>query len=89
MTALECLEGTTPPSCPPNHGARRQRRHRRRQCGVYRQRELKAPTAALTVTLTVADDASSDFLASSDEGEKTVTIASGQTSATLTVPTQE
>ena len=48
-----------------------------------------APASALTVTLTVADDASSDFLAQADEGEKTVTIAGGQTSATLTVPTQD
>ena len=42
VTALECLEGTTPPSCPPSHGAGRQRRHRGRQCGVHRQRELKS-----------------------------------------------
>ncbi len=48
-----------------------------------------APATALTVTLTVADDANSDFLAQADEGEKTVTIAGGQTSATLTVPTQD
>ena len=48
-----------------------------------------APASALTVTLTVADDASSDFLAQVDEGEKTVTIAGGQTSATLTVSTQD
>ena len=48
-----------------------------------------APASALTVTLTVADDANSDFLAQADEGEKTVTIAGGETSATLTVPTQD
>ena len=48
-----------------------------------------SPSAALTVTLTVADDASSNFLSASDEGEKTVTIAAGQTSATLTVSTQD
>ena len=48
-----------------------------------------APASALTVTVTVADDANSDFLAQADEGEKTVTIAGGETSATLTVPTQD
>ena len=48
-----------------------------------------APASALTVTLTVADDANSDFLAQADEGGKTVTIAGGQTFATLTVPTQD
>ncbi len=48
-----------------------------------------APTADLVVTLTVADDASSDFLAASDEGKKTVTITAGQSSADLTVPTQD
>ena len=47
-----------------------------------------APASALTVTVTVADDANSDFLAQADEGGKTVTIAGGQTFATLTVPTQ-
>ena len=48
-----------------------------------------APASALTVTVTVADDASSDFLAQADEGEKTVTIAGGETSATLTLTTQD
>ena len=47
-----------------------------------------APTANLTVSLTVADDGASDFLASGDEGKKTVTIAANQASADLTVPTQ-
>ena len=48
-----------------------------------------APASALKVTVTVADDASSDFLAQADEGEKTVTIAGGETSATLTLTTQD
>ena len=48
-----------------------------------------APTADLEVTLAVADDTNSDFLASGDEGKKTVTIAASQTSAELTVPTQD
>ena len=88
VTALECLEGTTPPSVPQitvqGAGAVTEGGN-----AVFTVSASSAPTAALTVTLTVADDASSDFLASSDEGEKTVTIASGQTSATLTVPTQD
>ena len=48
-----------------------------------------APTADLEVTLAVADDTNSDFLAAGDEGKKTVTIAASQTSAELTVPTQD
>ena len=88
VTALECLEGTTPPSVPQvtvqGAGAVTEGGN-----AVFTVSASSSPAAALTVTLTVADDASSDFLASSDEGEKTVTIASGQTSATLTVPTQD
>ena len=87
VTALECLEGTTPPSVPQitvqGAGAVTEGGN-----AVFTVSASSSPAAALTVTLTVADDASSDFLASSDEGEKTVTIASGQTSATLTVSTQ-
>ena len=48
-----------------------------------------APAADLEVTLAVSDDTNSDFLASGDEGKKTVTIAASQTSAELTVPTQD
>ena len=88
VTALECLEGTTPPSVPQitvqGAGAVTEGGN-----AVFTVSASSAPTAALTVTLTVADDASSDFLSASDQGEKTVTIASGQTSATLTVPTQD
>ena len=46
-----------------------------------------APTAALDVTLDVADDAAGDFLGTNDEGSHTVTIPAGQASATLTVGT--
>ena len=46
-----------------------------------------APSANLTVNLTVADDADSDFVASTDEGNKTVMINSGDTSATYSVAT--
>ena len=88
VTALECLEGTTPPTVPQitvqggsavTEGGN----------AVFTVSASSSPAAALTVTLTVADDASSNFLSASDQGEKTVTIASGQTSATLTVPTQD
>ena len=88
VTALECLEGTTPPTVPQitvqggsavTEGGN----------AVFTVSASSSPSAALTVTLTVADDASSDFLNASDQGEKTVTIAAGQTSATLTVPTQD
>ena len=46
-----------------------------------------APTANLTVTLTVDDDATSDFLHTSHEGTQSVTIQANQASATLTLPT--
>ena len=47
-----------------------------------------APSANLTVNLTVSDAAGSDFVAAGDEGAKTVTIAANTTSATYSVPTQ-
>ena len=56
---------------------------------VFTVSATTAPTADLEVTLAVADDTNSDFLASGDEGKKTVTIAASQTSAELTVPTQD
>ena len=47
----------------------------------------EAPSAALTVNLTVADASGSDFVASGDEGSKTVTIAASNTTATYSVST--
>ena len=55
---------------------------------VFTVRASTAPTAALTVRLNVADDGTSDFLASGNEGSRTVTIAQSQTTATLRLPTQ-
>ena len=46
-----------------------------------------APSAALTVNLTVADASGSDFVAAGDEGSKTVAIAVNTTSATYSVAT--
>ncbi len=46
-----------------------------------------APSTNLTVNLTVSEAAGSDFVASSNEGADTVTIASGSTTATYTVDT--
>ncbi len=46
-----------------------------------------APALSLAVTLTVVDDAVSDFLGAGDEGTQTVTIQAGQSSATLTLAT--
>ncbi len=46
-----------------------------------------APTADLTVHLTVADDAASDFVAPGDEGARTVVIGANQASAPFTVDT--
>ena len=47
-----------------------------------------APSADLTVNLTVTDVAGSDFVAAADEGSKTVTVTAGSTTATFTVTTQ-
>ena len=46
-----------------------------------------APAADLTVNLSVADPAGSDFVADADEGSKTVTLAAGATTASYTVDT--
>ncbi len=48
-----------------------------------------APTSDLDVTLAIADDAVSDFLADGDEGSKTVTIAAGSDMATYTLATTD
>ena len=47
-----------------------------------------APSADLTVNLTVSEADGSDFVASEDEGSKTVTIAADSTTATYSVATQ-
>ena len=46
-----------------------------------------APAADLAVALNVAEAQGGDFVAASDEGARTVTILAGETSATLTVAT--
>ena len=50
-------------------------------------RASPAPSVNLTVQLDVSDDDTSDFVASADEGRKTVTIQANRTSATFTVDT--
>ncbi|MYC24440.1 MAG: hypothetical protein F4X56_00810, partial [Gammaproteobacteria bacterium] len=47
----------------------------------------RAPDAALTVNLSVADASGSDFVAPGDEGSKTVAINAGATAASYTVAT--
>ena len=47
-----------------------------------------APTSNLTVKLTVADDATSDFLSAGNQGTQTVTIQANQPSVTLTLATE-
>ena len=47
-----------------------------------------APSAGLTVNLTVAESSNGDYVASGDEGDKTVTISSGATTATYSVTTE-
>ena len=46
-----------------------------------------APSAGLTVNLTVSESSDGDYVASGDEGDKTVTISSGETTATHSVST--
>ena len=48
-----------------------------------------APSGNLTVRLNVSDDDTSDFVASGNEGAKTVTIPASQASATFTVATEQ
>ena len=83
--ALECLEGAVPaePEITIAGGAD----ITEGAAAVFTVTASPAPTADLTVSLTVADDTNSDFLAQSDEGTQTVTIAGGQAAATLTVTT--
>ena len=47
-----------------------------------------APASALAVTVEVAETPGGDFVAADEEGTKTVTIPPGETSATLSVPTE-
>ena len=47
-----------------------------------------APAADLAVEVTVTDAPASDFIAGTEEGERTVTILAGATSASFTVATQ-
>ena len=49
----------------------------------------RAPGTDLAVTLEVADAPGGDFVAGGDEGERTVTIASGETSAVFTLTTTD
>ncbi|MDE2904963.1 MAG: hypothetical protein OXQ28_02655, partial [Acidobacteriota bacterium] len=86
--ALECLEGTTTSTDPEvtvtggsavTEGGN----------AVFTVSADPAPTSSLTVTLTVADDATSDFLSAGDEGTRTVTLSGGQSATTLTVATQD
>ena len=85
--ALECLEGTTPAE--PEITIAGGSGVTEGGDAVFTVSASPAPTANLTVSLMIADDANSDFLAAGDEGKKTVTIAANQASADLTVSTQD
>ena len=86
VTAIECLEGGgTDPEITVTGGAGIVEGG----TAVFTVEASPAPAADLPVTLTVADDGSSDFLASGSEGTKTVTIRAGQSSATHTLSTVE
>ena len=56
---------------------------------VFTVQASPAPTSDLEVTLTIADDAVSDFLAHGDEGLKIVTIAVGSDTATYMLATTD
>ena len=85
--ALECLEGASPtdPEITVTGGSG----VIEGDDAVFTVSASPAPAANLTVSLTVTDDGTSDFLAQTEEGTRTVTILAGQTSATLTVSTEE
>ena len=87
VTALECLEGAIPtdPAVTVTGGSA----VTEGGDAVFTVSANPAPTANLQVTLTVADDATGDFLDTGDEGTKTVTIPGGQNAATLTVSTRD
>ena len=89
IEALECLEGTPPPPALPAISISAGAGVTEGGDAMFTVSASPAPTASLTVSLTVADDGTSDFLAQSDEGTRRVTIAGGQTSATLTLTTQD
>ena len=85
--ALECLEGmsSTDPEITVTGGSG----ITEGDDAVFTVSASAAPAANLPVSLTVTDDGTSDFLAQSEEGNRTVTILAGQTSATLTMSTEE
>ncbi len=56
---------------------------------VFTVQATPAPKSDLEVTLAIADDAVSDFLADGEEGSKTVTIAAGSDTATYTLATTD
>ena len=85
--ALECLEGVS--STDPEITVAGGSGITEGGDAVFTVTASAAPTANLTVSLTVTDDETSDFLAQTEEGTRTVTISAGQTSATLTVSTEE
>ena len=51
------------------------------------QLSIAAPSGGLSISLTVADVSGSDFVASANEGSKTLSFAAGDTSKTYTVAT--
>ena len=85
VTALHCLEGTTntDPLVTVTGGSAITEGGN----AVFTVKASPAPPANLTVTLTVDDDATSDFLGTSHQGRQSVVIQAGQGSATLTLPT--
>ena len=88
--ALECLESSTiapPPPPEPTVTVTGGSGVTEGDNAVFTVAADPAPAAPLTVTLSVDDDATSDFLAQGDKGTQTVTIQAGQPSATLTLAT--
>ncbi len=54
---------------------------------VFTLRASRASTTAISVSLDVSDDSTSDFLASSSEGHRSVTLPAGATTVRYSVPT--
>ena len=56
---------------------------------IFTIRASRGSAAAISIDLNVADDASADFLAASDEGRKTVTLPARHSHVRYTAPTED
>ena len=90
VTTLQCLENAGPDSDPTDPEITVSGGSGITEGGnaVFTVEANPAPQSDLTVTINIDDDPTSDFLATGDEGSQTVVIQANQTSATLTLATE-